>query len=383
MVAAFAVVLTGMVGLSIDLGYAFAQRRTVQNAADSASVAGAHKMTMWSTANSSVAAYADVNAMVSENKMGASTNQTFRCNYVDDAGADLGNCSLPVPATATGVHVRVTETHDTFFIRVVPGAPTAVSTSADATAHVQAVFAGQDAPFVVCGYDTTLASGGTMSIILPTTGSVPSPDPMIAKSLIYTVTSGPKYQVEFVKVKTPTPEPSPTPTPEVTPTPTPGGGGGGGSSNYMINPAAIGQTFTLHAPHVSDCNLGNSSFKGLADQDSNENQAIPGWFDVDTGTKAGPTRATVNGINGCQTGEDPNGCILIVPVAVVDPPPTGGQFWVVTAVAFQVRSCGANCHEGILLGHYQIGTPGGLGQWTGSNGWKPGHGGLTAVRITN
>ena len=41
LVALFAVALTGMVGLSIDLGYTFAQKRSVQNAADSAALAGA------------------------------------------------------------------------------------------------------------------------------------------------------------------------------------------------------------------------------------------------------------------------------------------------------------------------------------------------------
>ncbi|MGA7670752.1 MAG: pilus assembly protein TadG-related protein, partial [Nitrolancea sp.] len=47
MVAALAVSLTAMIGLAVDLGVAFAERRTVQTAADSAALAGAHVLSTW------------------------------------------------------------------------------------------------------------------------------------------------------------------------------------------------------------------------------------------------------------------------------------------------------------------------------------------------
>ncbi len=387
MVAAFAVALTAMVGLSIDLGYAFAQRRTVQNAADAAAIAGAQIVAEWSTSNPTLAAKPDVAKVVNLNKMGATTTQTFSCYYVDDLDVNLGGCSLPVPATATGIHIEVRETHPTFFIRVVPGAPQTASTSASATAHVEGVNAGADSPFLVCGIDTFLSSGGTMSLLIPATADVMPGEPPTAQLLAYSVPSGSTHPIVLAsnsKNSTPTPTPTPTPgtTPTPGPTPTPGGSVGGGSSNYMINPAAIGQRFTLHAPHVADCGLGNQSFKGVASQDTNLNSTIPGWFNVENGVKAGPTRSRVNGINGCQAGQNPDNCILIVPIAVDYPPPSGGQFYVVNSAAFQVYSCGANCHEGVLLGSYQILTPTGLGPWTGSNGWKPGRGGVVSERLT-
>ena len=371
MVAAFAVVLTGMVGLSIDLGYAFAQRRTVQNAADSASMAGAHVLAEWSLSNPTLSAKSDVAAMVSANKMGSSTNQTFRCNYVDDAGTNQGSCFLPVPPTATGVHVEVTETHNTFFIRVIPGAPTTVTTSASATAHIQEVLTGADSPFVACGFDTTLASGGTTSILTNGTANAPANELSTGQVLTYPINSGSNYRVEFLnKPSTPTPSP----------------GAGSGTSDYTINPAAVGKTFLLHGPKdVAKCGMTSSKFKGVSIQNDNASKSIPGWFSVDPGDRAGPVRTRVTGVNGCRAGDaNPDGCILIVPIATNNPSPSGTEMYVVAAAAFEVSSCSpsGNCHVGTLLDRYQIGTPSGLGQWSGSNGWFPGHSGIIVDRLT-
>jgi Flp pilus assembly protein TadG len=390
MVAVLVVSLMAMVGLAVDMGYAFAQRRTVQNAADAAALAGAHVLTQWSTSNPTLAASTDVSKMVSDNKMGSDTKQTYSCYYVDDTGFNLGDCSLPVPSTATGVHVKVQETHNTCFIRVIPGAPKTATTSASATAHVQGVNTGSDAPFVACGFNTFLAGGGTMSILLDETATAPQSDPQVGAILTYPVSTSSNYTVEFLKnnkKSTPTPTPSPTPTPPSgsTPTPTPTGGGGGSGSNYSINPSAVGQTFVIHDQHVADCGNQAEKFKGVSLQDDNETKTIPAWFDVDNGEKAGPTRSKVNGINGCQDLEkNPDGCVLIVPLATNNPAPSGGNFYVVSSAAFVIHSCSpsGNCHTGTLLGEYTISPPSGLGEWTGSNGWKPGGKGLVIERLT-
>ncbi len=384
MVAVFAVSLVGMIGLSIDLGYAFAERRTVQNAADSAALAGAHALTKWSVDNPNYSAQGDVAAMVNDNKMGTSTTQSYSCSYVDDQNKVLASCAVPVPADATGIHVEVHETHPTFFIRVIPGAPKTVSTSASATAHVQAVTTGvgSDSPFILCGAGAYLASGGSMSVL--TNGSAdaaPTNVPLKGQVLTYPVGSGSGYQVEFLKKKTtptPTTEPSPTPVGSATST---AGSGGTGTSTYSINPAAYGQTFILHAPQVAGCDTQGNRFKGDANNTANYGKAIPGLFDYAHGDKAGPTRAAVAGINGCSSGftrDSTTTCVLLVPIASGS---TNDELNVQTVGAFLVWG-GSNYNYGTLLSSYQISTPPGLGPWTGSNGWKPGKGGLLTERLT-
>ncbi len=381
MVAALAVSMTAMIGLAVDLGVAFAERRTVQNAADSAALAGAHVLATWSTSNPGLAANTDVASMVSQNTMSATTSQTYDCYYVDDDDQYIAKCNVAVPSNATGVHVTVTEKHDTYFIRIVPGAPKTVSTSASATAHVQAVTTGlgSDSPFIVCGLDTDLANGGSLSIIQSQTASESTGSQPVAATLDYPIYTGSSYQVVLLKKKTtPTPDPSVTPSATATGTAT-GGGGSGGSGSYTINPAAYGQTFTLHGPQVADCGNKSNSFKGLSDPDSNYGKSIPGWFDTLTGVKAGPTRVRVNGIQGCDVGTtDPNGCVLIVPIASQA---SNGQFYVVTIGAFLVTQSHANAHEGVLLENYDIQVSG-LDAWDGSNGWTPGAGGLVTVRLS-
>lgn len=328
LVAFLFVALIGALGLAIDLGYAFAQRRTVQNAADAGAIAGARAITKWSTTNNTVTALPDVQDIVDRNKMG-STNQTIEtCEYVNDSDTAVGTCGSVVPATATGVRVTVRETHSTFFIHAVPGAPNTVSTKALAIAHVQAIQPGNsDGPFIVCGSDTKLFGGGNGNRmdILTSTGE--------------------------------------------------------------INDAAIGQTFEVHSPQVSRCGLGDSSFKGIAAQGGNVGKKLNQWWDGDTGTQAGPMREEVNGIQGCKIGTpEPYNCVMFLPIATNNPPGykdgSTPKFTIKAMGAFYVTSCGSNCHKGTLLGGYSVSPPAGLPDWTGSNGWVRGGDGTVTVRLT-
>ncbi len=381
MVAALAVSMTAMIGLAVDLGVAFAERRTVQNAADSAALAGAHILATWNTSNPGLAANTDVAAMVSQNKMSATVSQTYDCYYVDDNDERVADCTAPVPSNATGVHISVTEKHDTYFIRIVPGAPKTVSTSASATAHVQAVTTGvgSDSPFILCGVDTNLVDGGNFSILTSTADVQPSSPTANVDYLTYSVSSSSKYQVEFLNKKT-----TPTPSASATSTAT-SGDGSGGSSNYKIDPGAYGKTYELHKPHVASCGLNNQSFKGDAANLDNNGLSIPGLFDYDHGDRAGPTSARVAGVQGCAAGtkkSTADNCVLIVPIASGM---VGDKFFVQTVGAFLVSSCSpsGNCHDGKLLSDYVIGTPSGLGEWDGSNGWTPGAGGIVTVRLSD
>ena len=91
----------------------------------------------------------------------------------------------------------------------------------------------------------------------------------------------------------------------------------------------------------------------------------------------------MRGIQGCDVGttaKTADNCVLIVPVAYGS---TNDQMAVKTVAAFLVSQCSpsGNCHKGVLLQDYQI-QPDGMGQWTGSNGWRPGFKGLATTRLT-
>ncbi len=327
LVAAAAVALVGMLGLAIDLGYSYAQKRATQNAADAAAIAGTRVVTQWSTTNPNVKAMQDVINVAKANSMGHST-QTISCYYVDDNNRPLASCISDVPDGATGVTVKVSETHSTFFIQVIPGAPDTVSTSAVATAHAQIVQVdGSGAPFIMCGADAKLADG---------TGSLP------------------------IMIKN--------------------------GSTYTLNENAIGKTFIVHGPQIDDCGLSSDSYKGLADQGYNQGKALGDWFNGDTGDRAGPAREQVNGALGCQpTTQDPYDCVMYVPLATDNPPPEKKGnlrlFQVVDYAAFEVSSCGSNCHQATLLSKFLVETPSNLPSWTPGT-WARGDDGIIAIRLT-
>lgn len=299
MFALFATAMFGVLGLAIDLGIAFAERRTMQNAADLGAIAGARAITRHS-ASHPLSAWPDVQKVVSENRM-QSVPTITECSYLNDAGAALGPCTATVPAAATGVRVRVTESHSTFFMRVVPGAPNSVSTSATAAAFVQRLRnPGGDGPFIVCA-SAKVQHGSNSFKILNEDGSV--------------------------------------------------------------NPAAYGKTFQVHGPQINRCGLHDSSWKGLAAQGANSNKSINEWWVGDTGTQAGPTRENVRGVEGCaQYTQPPYNCVMFLPVAQELPEGTKKEgsdpmLYVVKILPFRVTSCGANCHQGELLENYIVSGP--------------------------
>jgi Flp pilus assembly protein TadG len=326
MFALFASAMFGVLGLAIDLGMSFAERRTMQNAADLGAIAGARAVARY-TSSSPTSALSDVTTIVQGNRMNnAPTLNT--CEYVDDYGSSVGSCNVTVPASAVGVSVTVSETHPTFFIRVIPGAPANVTTSATARAQVERLYrAGMDGPFIVCGYTSMLESGGSIDIL---------------------------------------------------------------TNDNTVNPAAIGKTFEVHGPKIGtgsgqggDCGIASSSFKGLAEQDSNNGKELGEYWYGDTGVHAGPTRFKVEGIEGCaKDTPDPYGCILFLPVssnsAHGHPAVKSGsqrKFWVVKVLAFRISSCGANCHQGTLIDDY-------LSYGGAVPGWSRDSGGVAVVRLT-
>ncbi|MGH2428508.1 MAG: pilus assembly protein TadG-related protein [Candidatus Limnocylindria bacterium] len=147
-VAGGMVVIVAMVGLVIDSGYAWSQRRSVQNAADMASMAGARVVGLH-TQSGSAAGPADsdvqgaVEDVLAENGRSTTpcsvsvTEDCYTARYVDEAGvvipgALVGGGSLP--SAARGVQVEPTSQVDTFFMGVLGFSE--VTTSAPATARV-------------------------------------------------------------------------------------------------------------------------------------------------------------------------------------------------------------------------------------------------------
>jgi Flp pilus assembly protein TadG len=312
-------VLLGAVGLSIDLGAAFMQRRTMQAAADAGALAGT-RIVSKSTAASPLSAQGDVIAVVNANMSKLGTITALTCRYVTDAATEVGDCSGTVPASASGVKVTVTESHPTFFIRVVPGGPSAVSTGAVARGNVKKLGFPSDGPYLPCGVNTQLGAGGTMSLVLKTGGT------------------------------------------------------------WIINAAAVGQTFKIHGPQIEKCDAKASRYKGLADTDVNRNKTAPNWFTYKEGDSAGLISTDVDGIDGCKAGQEVVNCVVFLPIVVNDPAESGNdrQLWTVGFAPFYITAPKSNEHYGKLLADYIVF---GKGQ-DGSYGWVQGYSGPITIRLT-
>ena len=319
MFALFLTAMVGMLGLAIDVGYAYSQRRTVQNAADAGAHAGARAVSKWSATNR-ISALPEVQAfaLATANKLGSATQTITACNYVNDAGTIVGDCASEVPSTATGVRVTVREEHPTFFIQAVPGAPNTVTTQATATAHVQILTRQPtDGPFLVCGINTQLATGGTKSIL---------------------VRDG---------------------------------------TTWKVDPSAVGQTFEIHGPRIATCDAQSERFKGLADTVKNRALTIPEDFWYTEGTAAGTIQVDVVGASGCKAGQEVVDCVTFLPVGVNVPKETDNdrRIWTVAMLPFYVTAPKANEHHGRLLPDYIVLGP-------GQSGWSQGFAGSIVIRLT-
>ena len=320
MAAFFMTAMMGVLGLAVDVGFAVSQRRSMQNAADAGALAGT-RIVAKSMPTAILYAQTDVENVVRANGMSGGVIGTITCTYVNDAGSSLGGCGSSVPVTATGVKVVVEEEHPTFFIQALPGAPNTVKTGADATAHVKKLGVPRDGPFIPCGTSTRLASGGQLNLLLQSGGA------------------------------------------------------------WIINPAAIDQTFQIHGPQIEKCNAKSSRFKGLAEGDSNADRTAPDWFEYKEGDSAGQIDNTVEGPNGCKAGQVIDNCVVFLPIAVPSPAEDAShvkQVYVVFFAPFYVTAPKSNEHNGKLLSDYVISGRGQAGDW----GWTRDYGGPITIRLT-
>jgi Flp pilus assembly protein TadG len=313
----FALFLTGlisMLGMATDLGYAFSQRRASQNAADAGALAGARMVLKQQVASG------DAATEVTKNAMNGTTVNMAACWYVDDtkSASNLGSCAGAPPSGATGVHVEVNETHNTFFMKVL-GVNT-VTTSAKATANVQIVdqIPG-NGPYMVCGVGTFLEQGGKQNLLIKD------------------------------------------------------------GTGWNLDQAADQKIFKIHGPQIEDCGWHESSWKGIAWQDHNAGLPVPGWWEGENGDRDGPVVQAVVAPQGCDVGQTEN-CVMILPIVVPDPAPQDGAsgnpvMYVVAFGAFYVTQTGNGKHVGRFYYEYSI-------RANGKEGWRPGSTHLTTIRLT-
>ena len=139
--AASAVVLFLMTGLVVDAGYAFAQRRSAQNAADFAAVAGS-RILGESFTGKPAGAGTDLNVLQAARAALAANHADFvSAQYVNGAGALAGPVGTgSIPPSAAGVVVNATTAWRPFFLGII--GVTSWSAGADATALTKGTAAG-------------------------------------------------------------------------------------------------------------------------------------------------------------------------------------------------------------------------------------------------
>jgi hypothetical protein len=188
--------LFAVVGIAIDGGAAFSDRRQMQNVADAAALAGAAQVDKFIRGEDGTPASV-WNAVVLASSTDNRSNQTPLCMFIDETGVTLDTAGMPiaeasapqcntfpaVPTNAAGVLVLARDTQKTLFMRVVGIG--SFDAEARAKATVQAidgeVLGTFPSPFMICaiadddrrsplvgdGYDPTHPSGlGLPGILL-------------------------------------------------------------------------------------------------------------------------------------------------------------------------------------------------------------------------
>jgi Flp pilus assembly protein TadG len=359
-------VLLGVLGLALDGGYDYIQRRAMQNAADAAAFAGASAISRNQTDSQVTQAVLDAAA-----RNGADPTR-LTCTFITNA-YDTGTSGTTQPCSSsgvamatfaanfTGVLVGTTERHQTFVFRALGIAESGASATAAARAQRPVGVTG--GPFMVCGIDTAVTTAGangytggiyqtsgtypttTTSNGTPTTTRVDGFDNCsggLCKKVRYDATTG-----------------APVVDPQA----------------YAYSGAGLtatgGPAYLIHASNnLSVCNDNSNSFKGINTNAITYNSLVyrayadpgydtsPGykWPPLTTGTVASVT-ATVEGLNGCQAGGAADNCIMLLPVCDASGPGGTGSNAILAVrslEAFYVRQISSNAHTGQLIANYTI-----------------------------
>jgi hypothetical protein len=288
-------------GLIVDGGNAFAQRRQMQNAADSAALAATLALNKVNTSPLVYLGPSIRQAAVNSAIANGADASLLECHLLDQLKVDLGLCPLvgAIPATASGVKVTVAAKTNTSFMRVVGIRD--FTAAATATAQIQRLLGG-NSPFVMC--------------------AVSRSDPR----------SGPNHDGQ-----------------------TPGRELLKNDGTNDINPLAVaaGYTYTLHFTGNSTPRCGaNTNFKGLAELSGNGqpiSYTLPGRVFTNNGNLGANVQPTViAGDDACKLPDWTVNCLVAVPLCYGMPNPAppatatsygdNNSLWCVRYAAFKVLS---------------------------------------------
>lgn len=431
--ALVSLVVIGALGLVLDSGYDYAQRRHMQNVADAAALAGASALSGNNAGGYTV--WATVQSVAQQN--GLQTSQITGCYYLDHNLQQLSpqlTCqgqndqAITSGTDVTAVQVTVSETHQTFVMRAL--GIVSSGSSATATAQVQLVTQVDNGqvPFLPCGVNAALvdSSGNpvkvngqnqTMSILQTNgtyvyaagaanqtsyTASAQFADPTdpgssaTVRGVVQVNPNAISYSAPYNMPGTGTPSPNPYAFLIHAP-------GGVGNNNSIVRCSADGYgawkgfngtlsgtidvTSTTCPLYMSGSfNYSNaayaSCYNSLPATSPDSNTASPQPFVTGkgalvyagTGNRSGPA-ASVPGAGGCKPGQEIN-CVLILPVEDTSVGSGNGSNGILAArtlLAFYMMG-NNNSHWGYLIYPYNITSP-------GMPKWRPGTVGVTTIHL--
>ncbi|HEY8598150.1 MAG TPA: pilus assembly protein TadG-related protein [Thermomicrobiales bacterium] len=296
--ALMSLTLIAGLGLVIDAGVNYAQRRTMQNAADSAALAGTRILSRQNTYPGTTRSMV-WNAILSNATANGVANDPslFQCVFIDNDRDQFGDScntaidgggALSIPSYASGVQVRVSETHTTFFMRALGTTTSGTSATSMAQVRVIEYLPASDFTLAVCGVQTATLGGGVSDIletkqILDWTRPQPSPS---ASPYMKWVATEPTTSIKESAYKS-----------------------DWNSGNKFDG---VGPTFVLYSPDIAKCDSNFSDWRGGIVQTLDNSFQAPEDGDVDSlpivqlksGDASGNTFAhSLNGTLGCQGGQ--------------------------------------------------------------------------------
>lgn len=261
--------LLALVGLVIDGGRAYGERRQMQNAADAAAMAATRQLDQVLTGKVANASTIDAAARDAAERNGA-IRATVTCDLVRFDRSVLGACptgsslSPAAQSAAAGVRVTAESRKDTVFLQVVDHR--SFTARADATAQIGRPGGTFVTPFLFCG----TAPGHVPKVLLPDATS---------------------------------------------------------ATGFTVNAAAVGTEYQIYGNDIKtlgrDCGNPSSSFRGNVN--TSGTFAVPGDWDSDTGNANGPTLRLVSSGSVCTNGFT-TGCVLVLPLCPRSNGRTGTNF---------------------------------------------------------
>jgi hypothetical protein len=236
----------------------------MQNASDSAAMAGTRQLDQYLTGKtadaSTIATAAKDTAAKNGADVAAVTCQLVRFDRsVIEPCPTTATMSPATKAVAAGVRVTTANTEDTFFMKAV--GTKSFTANADATAQIGRPGGSYVAPFLVCA----TAPGHVPPILVP---DATSPTGFVVND---------------------------------------------GTKGY--GPTAIGAEYSIYGNDIKDggrdCGNPSQSFRGNVN--TSGQYSIPGEWDTDTGNRNGPTLRLVNSGNVCSA-DFVDGCVVVLPL---------------------------------------------------------------------